>query len=115
MRARKWVGGRPDEVHALGQLQFDGGFTAEGAKMFLRVYDETIRFTQGRPSDKLPDTEAEAGREKADEGADNAAQNQSAVQPARQPLAKGKLMDGERELTTGMLSKGASFRLDRQR
>jgi hypothetical protein len=109
--ARKWTGGRPDETHALGQLQFDGGFTEEGAKMFLRVFDDTIKFTKESVSDKLPDTEAEAGREKADEGADSAAQNQLKAQTARQPLAKGKLMDGERELTTGMLSKAASFRL----
>lgn len=101
--------GRPDETHSLSQLKFEGGFTDEGAKMFLRVFDETIRFTQGMPSDKIPETEVEAGRQKEEENADSVGKNPPP--PARQPPAKGKLMDGERELTTGMLSKGASFRL----
>lgn len=42
--AEKWAGGRPDDAHALSQLKFDGGFTDEGARIFLRVFDETIRF-----------------------------------------------------------------------
>jgi hypothetical protein len=107
--AEHWKDGRPDDTHSLSQLKFEGGFTDEGAKMFLRVFDETIRFTQGVPSDKIPETEAEAGRQKEGESADSVDKNPPP--PARKPSAKGNLMDGERELTTGMLSKGASFRL----
>lgn len=44
--ARRWDGGRPDDAHALSQLQFEGGFTEEGARIFLRVFDETIRFAK---------------------------------------------------------------------
>lgn len=55
--ARRWSGGRPDDAHALSQLQFEGGFTADGAKIFLRVFDETIRFSQTRWPDKAPDNE----------------------------------------------------------
>ena len=50
--ASKWADGRPDEAHALSQLQFEGGFTADAAKTFLRVFDETIRFTSPRQHDK---------------------------------------------------------------
>ncbi len=49
---RKWVGGRPDEAHALSQLQFEGGFTVDGARLFLRVFDETIRFTGSSEHEK---------------------------------------------------------------
>jgi hypothetical protein len=54
---RKWIGGRPDEAHALSQLQFEGGFTAEGARLFLRVFDETIRFIASSHSEKTADFE----------------------------------------------------------
>jgi hypothetical protein len=82
--ARKWDGSRPDEVHALGQLQFDGGFTAEGAKMFLRVYDETIRFTQGRQSDKEADTGGQENRDSSANGPDNSV-NERQSQPESRP------------------------------
>lgn len=39
-----WKDGRPDDSHAISALKFDGGFTDEGARMFLRVFDETITF-----------------------------------------------------------------------
>jgi hypothetical protein len=59
--AEKWAGGRPDESHALSQLKFEGGFTDDGARLFLRVFDETIRFTGDRDPDKLPDTDSDKG------------------------------------------------------
>jgi hypothetical protein len=55
--AHKWADGRPDEAHALSQLQLDGGFTSEAAKIFLRVFDETIRFVSARQYDKKSDSE----------------------------------------------------------
>lgn len=57
--ARLWGDGRPDDTHSLSQLKFEGGFTEEGAAQFLRVFDETIRFTKGSDSAKAPDTGAE--------------------------------------------------------
>ena len=57
--AQHWKDGRPDEAHSLSQLKFEGGFTDEGARMFLRVFDETIRFTAATPSDKVTATEPE--------------------------------------------------------
>jgi hypothetical protein len=60
--ARHWEEGRPDEAHALSQLKFEGGFTEEGAAQFLRVFDETIRFTKGVITDKKPDSDPAVDR-----------------------------------------------------
>lgn len=108
--ARKWEGGRPDDTHALSQLKFEGGFTEDGASQFLRVFDETIRFTSESPSDKDTATGETAER-----------QEQAKVQekfepPSENPTPPGAqrkvaTMQGERELTTGLLSKDANFRL----
>jgi len=68
--AERWKGGRPDDTHALSQLKFEGGFTDEGARMFLRVFDETIRFTEGFQSDNMPDTGDGEVREQAGESDD---------------------------------------------
>lgn len=55
--ARRWGGGRPDDAHALSQLQFEGKFSEEGARMFLRVFDETIRYAiSGKPDSKAVET-----------------------------------------------------------
>jgi hypothetical protein len=61
--ALKWHEGRPDDSHALSQLQFEGGFTAEAAKIFLRVFDDTMRFTSAVASDKASDKDPIAGNE----------------------------------------------------
>lgn len=61
--AQKWMDGRPDDSHALSQLQFEGGFTAEAAKIFLRVFDETIQFTSARQYDKKSEKNIEEDRE----------------------------------------------------
>lgn len=39
-----WSKGRPDDAHCLSHLKFEGGFTEEGAKLFLRVFDETMPY-----------------------------------------------------------------------
>jgi hypothetical protein len=44
-----WKEGRPDDGHAISHLTFDGGFTDEGARMFLRVFDDTIRYLDSDP------------------------------------------------------------------
>lgn len=64
--ARRWEGGRPDEAHALSQLQFEGGFTPDAARLFLRVYDETIRFTSAGRDDNFVDSETDTEREPDD-------------------------------------------------
>lgn len=57
--AQRWRGGRPDEAHALSQLQFEGGFTSDAAKVFLRVFDETIRFASVPDIDKTADNKSD--------------------------------------------------------
>lgn len=57
--AQIWEDGRPDDTHALSQLKFEGHFTDEGARMFLRVFDDTIRFTKPSSADKLDATKAD--------------------------------------------------------
>lgn len=75
--AQIWRGGRPDDTHSLSQLKFEGGFNDEGARLFLRVYDETIRFTKGFQPDKKGETEAPEDREDGDEEAENEDQDRS--------------------------------------
>jgi hypothetical protein len=85
--ARRWGGGRPDEAHALSQLQFEGGFTADAAKLFLRVFDETIRFTAGVQDDKTIDSGLVDDEAPSDSQSDNAATEGNAApesQPKRQ-------------------------------
>lgn len=60
--AHLWRGGRPDEAHALSQLQFEGQFTPDAAKLFLRVFDETIRFISPLRSDSEDENEMELTR-----------------------------------------------------
>lgn len=57
--AALWAGGRPDDDHAIGHLKWDANFTDDGARMFLRVFDDTIRFTSAYTSDKVRETQDE--------------------------------------------------------
>jgi hypothetical protein len=53
--AQQWVPERPSDDHCLSELHLDRGFTAEAAKLFLRVFDETIAFANLTNSDKMSD------------------------------------------------------------
>ena len=75
--AQTWRGGRPDDTHSLSQLRFEGGFNDEGARLFLRVFDETIRFTQGFQSDKKDETEVPESREEGEEEPENKGEDRS--------------------------------------
>jgi hypothetical protein len=119
--AEKWKDGRPDNSHAISQLKFDSYFSDDAALKFLRVFDETIPFAKPLTSDKKSDIDQNSSQ-KADvavaEKPDGAEGVVDAVKPLPTPplgkqtgKQKGILMEGERELTTGLLSKGASFRL----
>lgn len=110
--ASLWSEGRPDDTHALSQLKFEGGFTSDGAAQFLRVFDETIRFTEAVESDKNTATGDQEERENEPE---NGAEQMPLVDKKDPlivpPQRKMTVMAGERELTTGLLAKDASFRL----
>jgi hypothetical protein len=102
-----WGPDRPSDPIAIDQLTLENGFSDAGAKNFLRVYDATISFAGLSDSDKVmpPDPVDDAVDEPEDDfEMDN-------PPPPKPPKGGIALMAGERELTTGLLSKEASFRL----
>lgn len=64
----EWGAERPNDAIAAGTLHIDRGFTPDGAKAFLRVYDDTISYTKRSGADKLPDSEGEARVEEEPSG-----------------------------------------------
>lgn len=58
-----WGRERPPEANCLSELTLDRGFTPDGAKAFLRVYDDTAKFAIFPDSDKNSDTDSENGGE----------------------------------------------------
>jgi hypothetical protein len=109
----KWREGRPADGICISELRIDRGFTDDGAKAFLRVFDDTRGFTTAQAPDNMTDTGGEAGRQEAEETGDKTPKVNTPPPPSPKPQRQGKgtLMEGERELTTGLLSKDASFRL----
>jgi hypothetical protein len=91
-----WGVDRPPDDAALEVLTRNNAFSDTGAVNFLKVYDETIAFARLSSSDKIgnytSDGEAEGPGPPPDTG-------------------KVRLMVGEREFTSGLLSKEANFRL----
>jgi hypothetical protein len=57
--AEKWKEGRPADGVCESELRIDRGFTEDGAKQFLRVYDDTITYTKTDASDKTTDKSPE--------------------------------------------------------
>lgn len=106
----EWGKDRPTDGACLDDLVLGHGFTDAGAGKFLKVYDATISFAGLSDSDKIP-PEDEGAEGQIDDG-DNAADD---IDPPPSPfgnqIQRITLMTGERELTTGLLSKDASFRL----
>lgn len=52
-----WGRERPADPIAIADLHVDRGFTADGAKAFLRVYDDTVPYAEPLDSDTEADTE----------------------------------------------------------
>ena len=50
--ADRWKEGRPNDTMCVSELRFERGFTEEGAKTFLRVFDDAISYTALHASDK---------------------------------------------------------------
>ncbi|QDF39075.1 hypothetical protein FJN17_16775 [Bradyrhizobium symbiodeficiens] len=115
----KWRGGRPADGICISELRFERSFTEDGAKAFLKVFDDTTGFTKGVESDKQPDQFTQPDGQKAEESGNKSGdkiklpweQNPPPPKPPVKELERRILMEGERELTTGMLAKDASFRL----
>ncbi len=53
----KWGNDRPPEATCIGELAFERGFTPDGAKAFLKVYDDTTAYVEAPRSDKKNDSE----------------------------------------------------------
>jgi len=53
--AEKWRDGRPADGICTSELRIDRGFTDEGARAFLKVYDDTIRYAKHPEPDKEPE------------------------------------------------------------
>ncbi|MBL1256790.1 hypothetical protein [Methylocystis sp. Sn-Cys] len=53
--AEIWKGGRPADGICISELHVERGFTEEGARSFLRVFDDTIGFAKTGVDDKKED------------------------------------------------------------
>lgn len=103
-----WGADRPAEAACVDELVRKSGFSVAGARDFLKVYDSTISFAGLTEYDKVDPNLANEG-----EGGVGETPVKRHVSPPPTPVVQGKvrLMAGERELTTGLLAKDASFRL----
>jgi hypothetical protein len=99
----KYFGGTvPSDVNLLAYLQ-KHGFTSNAATLAAKSFRETMQLISGQPAAPR----GTDGKPREGEGMQQQAEQQRDGQ--RPPLPPAKL--GERELTTGLLSKNASFRL----
>lgn len=58
----KWKEGRPADHICISELRIDRGFTEDGAKAFLRVFDDTVAFADRTNTDSILDKPEEGGR-----------------------------------------------------
>jgi hypothetical protein len=65
--ANQWVSGRPSDSHCLSELHLDRGFTPDAARVFLRVFDETVSFANLRGDDSTSDLETESEQRQDEE------------------------------------------------
>jgi hypothetical protein len=118
-----WQDDRPADDACLDQLVINSKFSETGARKFLIVYDATVVYAGLSDSDKIPAVGSEDVEETGSEetGTGDLVPGAAPLAPVPPPPALAPvlpshstgitLMHGERELTTGLLSKGASFRL----
>lgn len=104
-----WGPDRPVDAVALEKLKFEHKFSDSGAKAFLKVYDDTVAFARLSTSDKPTGDEEPVGEQTEIETDPNKGRNP--LPPPPPSNTRTRVMEGERELTTGLLSKDASFRL----
>jgi hypothetical protein len=115
---REWGADRPPDPVCLDDLVLKNAFSDNGAKGFLKVYDATIDFAGLRDSDKIPPVQRvedvfEPDAEDEDVGRPR---SDDPPPPPRSPPAppatsRVAMIQGERELVTGMLSKETNFRV----
>ena len=105
---KMWGTERPADPVCLDELILKYGFSDKGASNFLKVYDSTIAFAGFANYDKEEGLDEQLGD--VDEE-NNSADDIGEKLPPLPNNKKEKLQMGERELTTGLLSKEAGFRL----
>lgn len=105
-----WGSDRPADPACLDTLVLKNGFSEAGARDFLKVYDATIAFAKLTDSDKVGVSEEDL-EEDIDDPPENDAGKRAPPRVDPAPKQRMAVMEGERELTTGLLSKDASFRL----
>lgn len=101
----------PDTLPSLENLKYSlikRQFTQDAAEKAAKSYLSTMSLVAGTPDTYIAPDEDE-GDDSSDEVPDRR-QPSVTLQPAP-PANKVKVMEGERELTTGILAKDASFRL----
>ena len=54
--AETWCGGRPSDPICISELHIDRGFSEDGAKTFLRVFDDAMGYAKRGSNDKKVDT-----------------------------------------------------------
>lgn len=59
--AETWKDGRPSDGICISELKIDRGFTDDGAKTFLRVFDDALTYAKVGGSGKESDTGGDAG------------------------------------------------------
>jgi hypothetical protein len=102
-----WGANPPGDGQCLSHLRLDLGFTETTASDILEIYKDNIVFS------RLADTGIVSPANPAGSGIEGGIFHKPATETSHNPSAaqKAQILFGERELTTGLLSKGASFRL----
>lgn len=90
---QRWAAHRPPDDHIMSELRFDGGFTEEAAKTFIRVFFDTMEFAgvgeeyEPEPGENVildvsTDEEVEAAAARVDSANRNLRAAAAAVAPA---------------------------------
>jgi hypothetical protein len=65
-----WKDGRPSDAICISVLRIDGGFTEDGAKTFLKVFDDAIGYAANSRGDKKGDADSDGAVKVHDQKAD---------------------------------------------
>lgn len=102
----------PDTLPSVDNLKFSlikRQFTPDAAEKAAKSYLSTMSLVAGVPDAYNPPDDDEETTDPSDDSSDS--RRRSPPPPPPPPFQKANLMTGERELTAGLLSKGANFRL----
>jgi hypothetical protein len=105
---KTWHVSPPADTIARSHLKAERGLTDQSSRSVLAIYKENLAFANLTTSDKPLEEEDE---KEDDSGSSGGEKEKNPPPPPPPPAGKVKAMPGERELTTGLLSKDANFRL----